>query len=142
MRRIIPIILALVLVVSVRTSAQETPTAQKWTNVEWYEVITWYFSDTEEALTLWTEHFLPVVLEVMPEVTCLWFMTGEAHITCHFPMPDGPAGMEWREGPYAVQFGAALAAREGEATTELSERFGNVMSRTTNHIALKHTGGM
>jgi hypothetical protein len=142
MRRLVIVVLALVLVVSVRTSAQDPPPAQKWTNVEWYEVWTWYFSDRDEALSLWTEHFLPVVMEVMPEVTCLWFETGETRVACHFPMSDGPAGMEWRNGPYQVEFNAAFAAREGEATTELYERLGNVTSRMTNHIALKHTGGM
>ncbi len=99
MRRIIPIVLALVLVVSVRTSAQELPTAQKWTDVEWYTVTTMYFSDPGEGMNLFVDHFLPIFKEVWPESTCLWFRTGERRMTCYGPMPAGPAEMEWRMDP-------------------------------------------
>ena len=142
MRRLVPVALALTLAFSATVAAQEMPAAEKWTNVEWYSVTTFYFSDEEEGLTLWTEHFLPVAMEVFPETNCLWFITGETHLTCYFPMPDGPADMEWRMDPDGVEFMAALAAREGEATMELFDSWANAVSRMTNHIALKHTGGM
>jgi hypothetical protein len=142
MRRLVPVVLALTIAVSASTAAQETPTAEKWTNVEWYDIGTWYFSDGEEALALWTEHFLPVVNEIWPESTCLWFMTGETHMTCYGPMSEGPAEMEWRMHPDGVRFMEAFTAQEGEAAEELFERWGNAVSKYTSHIALKHTGGM
>jgi hypothetical protein len=138
MRRLVPVALALTIAFSASTAAQETPTAEKWTNVEWYGVSTWYFSDSDEALTLWTEHFLPVATEVFPEMTCLWSMTGEASMTCYGMMSDGPADMEWRMDPDGVKFMEAFTAQEGEAVEELFERWGNAVSR----FALKHKGGM
>ena len=142
MRRFVPVALALTLAFSATAAAQEMPTAEKWTNVEWYSVTTWYLSNPDEALTLWTEHFLPVAMDVMPGTTCLWFITGEPHLTCSFPMPDGPAAMEWRLDQTGVEFMAELAAREGEAMMELFDSWENAVSRSTSHIALKHTGGM
>jgi hypothetical protein len=142
MRRLVPVVLALTIAVSASTAAQETPTAEKWTNVEWYEISTWYFSDAEEALTLWTEHFLPVVTEVYPEDTCLFSVTGQTRMTCYGPMIDGPAGMEWRLSPKGVEFQTKMAEREGEAVEELYDRWGNAVSKYTYDIARKHTGGM
>ncbi len=142
MRRIIPIILALVLVVSVRTSAQELPTAQKWTDVEWYSVTTFYFSDPEEGMNLWVEHFLPLFKEVFPEVTCLWFSTGEVKMTCYGPEPEGPATLEWRMAPQMADFVARIFEHHGEAAAERVEAFMNTVSRMTTHIAMRPTGGM
>ena len=100
MRHIVPIVLALVLVASVRTSAQEPPTAQKWTDVEWYTVTTTYFSNPEEGRNIFVEHFLPIVKEVWPEQTCLWLRTGEVKMTCYGPTPEGRnAAKEWRQTP-------------------------------------------
>ena len=46
MRRIVFAVLALALVLSVRTSAQ-MPTAQRWENVEWYIVMNWEFTGAD-----------------------------------------------------------------------------------------------
>ncbi len=141
MRRVIPIVLALVLVVSVRTSAQ-LPTAQKWTDVEWYSVTTFYFSDAEEGMNLFVEHFLPVVKEVWPDVTCLQLRTGEVKMTCYGPEPEGPATLEWRVNPQEADFYVRLAEHLGEAGWELGEALDNTISRITTDIAMRHTGGM
>lgn len=142
MRRLVPVILALTLSVSATVAAQEMPTAEKWTNVEWYGVSTWHFGDAEEGLTLWTEHFMHVVMEVWPDNTCLWVVTGEPRLTCFGVMPEGPVGMEWRVEPQGIEFMTKMAEREGEAVEELYERWGNAVSKYTSHIAMKHMGGM
>ena len=142
MRHVIPIVLALVLVVSVRTSAQDLPTAQKWTDVEWYSVTTFYFSDAEEGTNLFVEHFLPLVKEVWPDVTCLQFSTGEVKMTCYGPEPEGPASLEWRVDPGLADFYAKVVEHHGEAAAERLEAFGNTLSRVTTHLAMRHTGGM
>jgi hypothetical protein len=142
MGRLVPVVLALTVSVSATVAAQEIPAAEKWTNVEWYGVGTWYFSDGEEALTLWTEHFMPVVMEVYPEDTCLLSATGEPRMTCFGPMTDGLTAMEWMIHPRDVEFMTKMAEREGEAVGELYERWENAVSKHTFYIARKHTGGM
>ena len=142
MRRLVPVVLALTLSVSATTAAQEIPAPQKWTNVEWYGVVTWYFSDGEEALALWTEHFMSVVDEVYPENTCLFFATGEPQLTCYGAMTDGISGMEWMVTEKDVEFMTRFAEQEGEATEELYGRWMEATSKYTFEIARAHTGGM
>ena len=144
MRRIIPIVLALVLVASIHTSAQEMPTAQKWENVEWYSVMSWQLAgaQADSATTLFFERFLPVIMDVWPETTCLRLMTGEWSITCIGLMNDGVAGLEWEMAPEAVRMWTLLLEREGEAAAGMFETFGNATARFAMHYALKHTGGM
>ena len=144
MRRLIPVILALVLVVSVRTSAQEMPTAQKWENVEWYTVFSWQLAgaDAESAMTMFVDNALPVMKEVWPDMTCLRLMTGEWSIACFGPMSAGLAELEWETSPQFLRFMSLFAEREGEAATEMLETFGNAIVRSKVDIALKHTGGM
>jgi hypothetical protein len=143
MRRIIPIILALVLVVSVRTSAQ-LPTAQKWENVEWYSVVSWQLTgaNADSAMTIFFDHLAPLIAEVWPETTCLRLLTGEQRITCFGPMKDGLAEMEWAVSPELERLFSLFVEREGEAAAGMGETFGNAVSRFESHIALKHTGGM
>jgi hypothetical protein len=143
MRRVIPIVLALVLMASVRTSAQ-VPTAQKWENVEWSTIMNWQFvgPQVDTALTIWFDVFMPAVRVGFPGARCFRHITGEAGVTCIFPMPEGPAGLEWETPQAFVDFFSTLAQREGEAVAGVFETFGNAIESYTSQIVLEHTGGM
>jgi len=143
MRRIVFAVLALALVLSVRTSAQ-MPTAQKWENVEWYGVMNWQLTgaDADSAMTIVFDHMMPVMAEVYPDWTCLRLMTGEWSITCFGPMEEGLEGMAWRVSPDDVRFMSLFIEREGEAAMGMFETFTNANAGFTFNIALKHTGGM
>ena len=91
MRRLIPAVLVFFLFVSVRTSAQEMPTAQKWENVEWFWLLSFQFTGAEadSASTIFWEHFMPVMAEAWSGTTCLRIMTGDMGVTCFGPMEEG-----------------------------------------------------
>ena len=143
MRRIVFVVLALALVLSVRTSAQ-MPTAQKWENVEWYMVMNWQFTgaDADTAATIFWDHMMPAMAEAWPGTTCLRVMTGEMGVACFGPMEDGPEGMAWEVSPNDVRFLSLFFEREGEGAMELFKTFGSGATGFTMNIALKHTGGM
>ncbi len=143
MRRIIPIVLALVLVVSVRTSAQ-LPTAQKWTDVEWYNVISWQFTvaEADAQMTILFDTAMPVLKESFPGIRCFRHVTGEWDVTCIFPMPEGPAWLEWETPPELVDYITGVFELLGEEAVGIGERFTNALVRQTSTIVLEHTGGM
>jgi hypothetical protein len=143
MRRIVFVVLALALVLSVRTSAQ-MPTAQKWENVEWYMVMNWQFTgaDAESATAIFWDHIMPVMAETWLGTTCLRVLTGEGGVTCFGPMADGLAEMEWEMSPDDVRFFSLFMEREGEEGMELFETFMSAATGFTMNIALKHMGGM
>ncbi len=143
MRRIILIVLALVLVVSVRTSAQ-LPTAQKWTDVEWYSLINWQFTAAavDTAMTLFFGTGLPALKESFPGIRCFRHVTGEWHVTCIAPMPEGPSWLEWEMPPEFVDYITRIFEREGEAAMDIAETFNNAVARQTLTIVLEPTGGM
>ncbi len=142
MRRVIPIVLALVLVVSVRTSAQ-LPTAQKWTDVEWYNVFSlqFTFADADTAMTILFDTLMPVAREVSGN-RCFRHVTGEWHVTCIGPMPEGPSYLEWEMPPDFADYIARFFEQEGEAAAGIAETFNNAVARQTFTIVLEHTGGM
>lgn len=144
MRRLVPIVLAFVLVVPLRASAQEMPRAQKWENVEWYSVWSWQLAgaDADSATTIFFDHALPIMMEIWPEMTCLRLITGEWSVTCFGPMTEGVAELEWQLSPEWARFMSAFSEREGEAAVGMFETFGRAVARFTSQIALKHTGGM
>ncbi len=144
MRRIIPIVLALVLVVSVRTSAQEPPTAKKWTDVEWYNVVSWQFTaaGVDTAMTLFFDTAMPVLKESFPGIRCFRHVTGEWHVTCFLPMPEGPAWLEWEMPPEMVDYMMGVFELLGEEAVATGERFMNALVRQTSTIVLEPTGGM
>ncbi len=143
MRRIIPIVLALVLVVSVRTSAQ-LPTAKKWTDVEWYQVINWQFTvaEADAQMTILFDTAMPVLKESFPGIRCFRHVTGEWDVTCIFPMPEGPSYLEWELPPDFADYIAGLFERAGEEAAGMVETFINAVVRQTSTIVLEHTGGM
>ena len=142
MRRIIPIVLALVLVVSARTSAQVT--AQRWENVEWSTIMNWQFvgGQVDTAMTIWFDVFMPTVRVAFPGARCFRHITGETGVTCIFPMPEGPTALEWQTPPAFVDFFAGVFQEEGEAAAGLFETFGNAIERITLHIVLEPIGEM
>ncbi len=144
MRRLVFIIVALVLVVSVRTSAQEMPTAQKWENVEWYVIMSWQFTGAEadSAATIFWDHLNPVLAEVFPGMVCLRVITGEMGVTCFGPMEGGLEDMTWEVSPGDLRFMSLFLEREGEAAEDMFKTLGKAMTGMTYNIALKHTGGM
>ncbi len=144
MRRIIPIILALVLVVSVRTSAQELPTAKKWTDVEWYIVQSWQFTvaEADAQMTILFDTAMPVLKESFPGMRCFRHVMGEWDVTCMFPIPEGPAWLEWEMPPELVDYTTGIFELLGEETMEMGERFMNALVRQTSTIVLEPTGGM
>ncbi len=143
MRRIIPIVLALVLVVSVRTSAQ-LPTAKKWTDVAWYNVISWDFTVAQEdtVMTILFDTAMPVLKESFPGIRCFRHVTCERHVTCIAPMPEGPSWLEWEMPPEFVDYITRIFEREGEAAMGIAETFNNAVARQTFTIVLEPTGGM
>ncbi len=143
MRRIIPIVIALVLVVSVRTSAQ-LPTAKKWTDVEWYNVVSWQFTaaGVDTAMTLFFDTGVPLLKESMPGIRCFRHVTGEWHVTCIVPMPEGPAYLEWEMPPDFADYIARFFEQQGEAAMGIIETFNNAVARQTTTIVLEPTGGM
>ena len=144
MRRVIPIVLALVLIVSIRTSAQDLPTAQKWENVEWFNVISWQFTNTEvdTAMTILFDIYMPVLRETMPGSKCLRFVTGEWHVTCMAPLPEGPASLEWQIAPAFADFLAGVAENQGEAAMGIFEMWNAAIARESSDIAFVPSGGM
>ncbi len=144
MRRVIPIILALVLVVSVRTSAQELPTAKKWTDVEWYEVISWQFTvaEADAQMTILFDTAMPVLKESFPGMRCFRHVIGEWHVTCISPMPEGPAWLEWETPPEFVDYITGIFELLGEKAVGMGETFMNALVRQNHTIVLEHTGGM
>ena len=144
MRRLIPIFVALVLIVSVRTSAQEMPTAQKWENVEWYVVMSWQFTgeEADSAATIFWDHLNPVIAEALPGTVCLRVMTGEMGVTCFGPMEGGLEDMTWEVSPGDLRFTSVFFEREGEAAEDMFRTLGRAMTGWTYNVALKHTGGM
>jgi len=144
MRRLIPVVLALVLVVSARASAQDLPTAQRWENVEWYWVMQWQFTGAEadSAATIFWDHLNPVFAEAFPEAMCLRVMTGEMGVTCFGPMEEGLEGMTWETSPSDIRFMSLFFEREGEAAMDMFTTLGKAMTGWTYNIALKHTGRM
>jgi hypothetical protein len=144
MRRVIPIVLALVLVVSVRTSAQEMPTAQKWTNVEWYMVQNWQFTvaEADGQMTILFDTAMPVLKESFPGMRCFRHITGEWDVTCLFPMPEGPSWLEWEVPPEFVDYITGIFGLLGEETMGMGERFATAIVRQTHTIVLEPTGGM
>ncbi len=144
MRRIIPIILALVLVVSVRTSAQELPTAKKWTDVEWYIVQSWQFTvaEADAQMTILFDTAMPVFKESFPGMRCFRHVMGEWDVTCMFPIPEGPAWLEWETPPEFVDYITGIFELLGEETMEMGETFANAIVRQTSSIVLEPTGGM
>ncbi len=144
MRRIIPIILALVLVVSVRTSAQELPTAKKWTDVEWYNVISWQFTvaEADAQMTILFDTAMPVFKESFPGIRCFRHVTGEWHVTCISPMPEGPAWLEWETPPEFVDYIMGIFELLGEEAVSMGERWANALVRQNYTIVLEPTGGM
>jgi hypothetical protein len=144
MRRVIPIVLALVLVASVHSSAQELPTAQKWTDVEWFQVSHWKFTEAgvDTAMTLLFDHIIPAAREAWPGFRCLRHITGEWHFTSIVPVPEGPAAMEWEMTPAYANFLALLMDRLGEQSAAVFDEWDNAVARTTTIVALEPTGGM
>jgi hypothetical protein len=143
MRRVIPIVLALVLVVSVRASAQ-MPTAQRWENVEWYFVMSWQFAgpDAEAATDIFWDHLMPAWSEASPETTCLRVITGQTGVACFGPMEEGLEGLAWQVSPSDVRLLTLLIEREGEAVAEMFQTLLSSVTGLTMNVALKHTGGM
>jgi len=144
MRRLVLIIVALALVVSVRTSAQDLPTAQKWENVEWYVVMSWQFTGVEadSAATIFWDHLNPVMAEVFPGTICLRVMTGEMGVSCFGPMEGGLEEMTWEVSPSDISFISLFFEREGEAAEDMFMTLGRAMTGWTFNLALKHTGRM
>ncbi len=144
MRRVIRIVLTLVFVVSVRTSAQELPTAKKWTDVEWYNVVSWQFTvaEADAQMTILFDTAMPVLKEAFPGMRCFRHVTGEWHVTCLTPMPEGPAWLEWETPPEFADYIARFFEQEGEAAAGIAETFNNAVVRQNYTIVLEHTGGM
>ncbi len=144
MRRLIPVALALTLAGSASMTAQEMPTAQKWTDVEWYVVMSWQFTgaDADSATTIFWDHLNPVIAEAFPGTICLRVLTGEGGVTCFGPMEDGLEGMAWQVSPADINFMSVFFERQGEAAMDLFTTLGNAMTGWTYNVALKHTGRM
>ena len=144
MRRIIPIVFALVLVVSVRTSAQEMPAAEKWENVEWSTILSWQFvgAQADTAMTIMFDIMMPAAREAIPGLRCFRHITGEWHATCIAPMPEGPAYLEWAFAPDFRAFVIAVIEQQGEAATGIFDTFEAATARETSTIVLEPTGGM
>jgi len=143
MRRLLFAVLALALVLSVRTSAQ-MPTAQKWENAEWYYVMSWQFAqaDADSSMTLLFDYFMPAIKDVWPDMKCFRHVMGEWHITCFGPMIEGPASLEWQTSPEEIAFMTALMERHGESMMEVVEWYFKTITRSTSSFGLDPTGGM
>jgi hypothetical protein len=143
MRRIVFAVLALVLVLSVRASAQ-MPAAQKWENVEWYVMMNWQFTgaDADSASAIFWDHIMPAMTEAWPETTCLRVMTGQMGVTCFGLMANGLEEMEWEVSPDDVRFFSLFFEREGEAGMGMFQTFMNAATGFTFNLALKHGAGM
>jgi hypothetical protein len=144
MRRIIPFILALVLFASVRTSAQEQLAAQKWTDVGWYRLVSWQFTRAglDTTMTIWFDICVPAIKEISPESKCFQHITGEWHLTCVYPMREGPAYYEWETAPNFARFVNSIIARHGEAAQEIFDAFSNAVARNTTTAIIEPTDGM
>ncbi len=143
MRRIVFAVLALILVLSMRTTAQ-MPTAQRWENVEWYVVMNWQFTgaDADSASSIFWDHMLPAMTDTWPETTCLRVMTGQMGVTCFGLMAEGLEELEWEVSPNDVRFFSLFFEREGEAGMGMFQTFMNAATGFTFDLALKHGGGM
>ncbi len=143
MRRLVFAVLALALVLSVRTSAQ-MPTPQKWENAEWYYVMSWQFAqaDADSSMTLLFDYFGPAMKETWPDMKCFRHVMGEWHITCFGPAAEGPAGFEWQTSPDEIAFMTALVEHHGEGVMEVAEWYMRTITRFTSSFGLDPTGGM
>ena len=139
MRRIVFAVLALILVLSMRTTAQ-MPTAQRWENVEWYVVMNWQFTgaDADSASSIFWDHMLPAMTDTWPETTCLRVMTGQMGVTCFGLMAEGLEELEWEVSPNDVRFFSLFFEREGEAGMGMFQTFMNAATGFTFDLALKH----
>ena len=143
MRRVIPIVLALFLIVSIRTSAQQ-PEPVKFPEGQWYNVVSWQFATmrVDTALSLIFDHFMPAGDAAGMAGGCHRHITGEWHATCLFVLEEGPADLEWQTSPQDAEFMAKLFELEGEAAMEMFQTMGAAVVRTTSYIAFEPSGGM
>ncbi len=147
MRRTVFAALALCLLLPLGVRAQEMPTARKWTNVEWYGVLTIKFrpAQREAAVAMWHDKFAPAAKAAgaWQGMVFLEHMTGgQWDVTLVVPMPEGPSEMEWEIDPNFEKFIAALAQQEGEAAVELGTRWEESIMATEFTIALLRKGEM
>jgi hypothetical protein len=147
MRRSILTAVALGMFLPISGRAQEMPTASKWTDVEWYQVvhIDFKYGKRSDALRIIREHLAPAGEEAgtPPPVMSLHHETGQWDLTTIWHM-SGPSELEWGLTPNGEKWWAAFAAREGgiEQARQIYRDYQGMIARRTSYIARQPKGNM
>ena len=114
---------------------QGKPTAQKYTNVKWWQVmhVDYHAQHTEAALEIVFDKFVPAGRSSgMSESRFLEYTTGgQWDLTAMFLMPEGPGELEWEMSPDSIKWFGALAEQEGgyEAAEALMGEYLSMVNR-------------
>lgn len=121
--------------------AQELPTATKYENATWANVLDIRFKpgQGDAALAIVYEHFLPITESVGWNVLVLEYQTGDWDARYIFPLADGPADLEWDVSPVGESWWAAFAESEGgaEAALALWQEYLDKVARTRSNIIMQ-----
>ena len=136
--------LVLIGVLALGVTAQQQ--SQQWKavklqNASWCEIRTIDFKpgQRDAALKIITEHFDPARESAgLPQITRYEYATGAGwDIVTVFPMPGGPAEMEWDIDPEMEKWMAALAQQVGgmDKANALRQEYMALIARTDSQLA-------
>ena len=91
-------------------------------------------------MTILFDTLMPVIRKADTRNRCFRHVTGEWHVTCFVPMPEGPSHLEWEMPPDQLDLFAAFV-EQGEATMGMLTTYLNAIARVTTTIVLEPTGG-
>ena len=111
---LIPLFFAIAFPVNAQDTEQEM-TPKKYENVEWYGRALYkiYPMKLDSAYLVLKNHIIPAFRESGMEVDVYSHMTGEYQIELLFPMPDGPAALEWEVAPVYIELIKYINNQEG-----------------------------